>query len=119
MFINCLKNKKGASEVELPNRQLAISNRPSISKFEEQKVHSFFRGKILGADLADMQLISKYGKRFRFLLYVIDIFSKYAWVVPLKDKKTNAVTNAFQNVLNKSRCKPNKKVDKFTDFYNI
>ena len=119
MSINCLKNKKGASEVEQPNRQLAISNIQSISKFEKQKLHSFFRGKILGADLADMQLISKYSKRFRFLLYVIDIFSKYAWVVPLKDKKANVVTNAFQKVLNKSGCKPNKKVDKCSEFYNI
>ena len=40
-----------------------------------------------GADLADMQLISKSNKGIRFLLCVIDIFSKYAWVVPLKDKK--------------------------------
>ena len=48
-----------------------------------------------------------------------DIFSKYAWVVPLKDKKANVVTNAFQKVLNKSGCKPNKKVDKCSEFYNI
>ena len=40
-----------------------------------------------GADLADIQLISKSNKGIRFLLCVIDIFSKYAWVVPLKDKK--------------------------------
>ena len=37
--------------------------------------------------LSDMQLLSKFNKRFRFLLCVIDIFSKYAWVIPLKDKK--------------------------------
>ena len=46
-----------------------------------------FKDNIWGADLADMQLISKFIKGFRFLLCVIDIFSKYAWVVPLKDKK--------------------------------
>ena len=48
-------------------------------------VYSGFKDNIWGADLADMQLISKFNKGFRFLLYVIDIFSKYAWVVPLKD----------------------------------
>ena len=46
-----------------------------------------------------MQLISKFNKGFRFLLYVIDIFSKYAWVVPLKDKKGISIVNAFQKIL--------------------
>ena len=46
-----------------------------------------------------MQLISKFNKGFRLLLCVIDIFSKYAWVVPLKDKKGVAITNAFQKLL--------------------
>ena len=49
-----------------------------------------------------MQLISKFNKGFRFLLCVIDIFSKYAWVVPLKDKKGISIVNAFQSVLKKS-----------------
>ena len=56
----------------------------------------------MGADLADMRLISKFNKGFRFLLCVIDIFSKYAWVVPLKDKKDVTITNAFQKVLKES-----------------
>ena len=46
-----------------------------------------------------MQLIIKFNKRFRFLLCVIDIFSKYAWVVPLKDKKGISIVNAFQKML--------------------
>ena len=50
-------------------------------------MHSAFKEYIWGADLADMQLLSKYNKGIRFYLCVIDIFSKYAWVVPLKDKK--------------------------------
>ena len=49
-----------------------------------------------------MQLISKFNKGFRFLLCVIDIFSKYAWVVLLKDKKGISIVNAFQSVLKKS-----------------
>ena len=46
-----------------------------------------------------MQLISKFKKGFRFFLCVIGIFSKYAWVVPLKDKKGVTITNAFQKIL--------------------
>ena len=45
-----------------------------------------------------MQLISKYNKRIRFLLFIIDIFNECAWVVSWKDKKSTAITNAFQNV---------------------
>ena len=70
------------------NQQLAEElHKPIIRKFEKGKVHTAFKDNIRGADLADMQLISKYNKGIRFLLCVIDIFSKYAWVVPLKDKK--------------------------------
>ena len=66
-----------------------------------------------------MQLISKFNKGFKFLLCVIDIYSKYAWVVPLKDKKGVSIVNAFQSILNKSNRKPNKIwVDKGCAFYN-
>ena len=70
------------------NEQLAEElHKPIIRKLKKIKVYSTFKNNILGADLADMQLINKFNKGFRFLLYVIDLFSKYAWVVPLKDKK--------------------------------
>ena len=66
-----------------------------------------------------MQLISKFNKGFRFLLCVIDIFSKYAWVVPLQDKKGISIVNAFQKILDKSGSKPNKIwVDKGSELYN-
>ena len=55
-----------------------------------------------------MQLINKFNKGFRFLLCVIDIFSKYAWVGPLKDKKGVSIVNAFQNILKESNWKPKK-----------
>ena len=55
-----------------------------------------------------MQLIIKLNKGFRFLLCVIDIYSKQAWVIPLKDKKRIAITNAFPKVLDESNQKPNK-----------
>ena len=56
-----------------------------------------------------MHLINKFNKKFRFLLCVIDIFSKYAWVVPLKHKKGVTIVNSFQKILKESnRRKPNK-----------
>ena len=65
-----------------------------------------------------MQLISKFNKRIRFLLCVIDVFSKYAWVIALNDKKGTIITIAFQNVLDESNRKPNKIwVDKCSECY--
>ena len=66
-----------------------------------------------------MQLISNFNREFRFLLGVINVFSKYAWVVPLKDKKGVTITNAFQKILKEFNRKPNKIwVDKGIGFYN-
>ena len=73
----------------------------------------------MGVDLADMQLISKFNKGFRFLLCIIDIFSKFVWVVPLKYKKGVSIVNAFQKILDGSNRKPIKIwVDKGSEFYN-
>ena len=64
-------------------------------------------------------LISKFNKGFKCLLCVIDIYSKYAWIVPLKGKKSVSIVNAFQNILKKSNRKPNKIwVDNGSEFYN-
>ena len=86
-----------------------------------QKLCSSFKDNIWGTDLADMQLLSTYNKWFRFLLCFIVIYSKYARVVPLKDKKGIRIANMFQKKLNKSkseRRKPKKVwVDKGSRFY--
>ena len=82
-------------------------------------MYSSFKDNIWGVDLADIQLLSKFNKVFRFLLCVIDIFSKYAWVIPLKDKKGVRIVNGFHKIINDSRKKPNKIwVDKGSEFYN-
>ena len=66
-----------------------------------------------------MQLISKFNRGFRFLLCLIDIFRKYAWVVPLKDKKGVSIVDVFQKILDDSNRKSNKiSVDKGNEFYN-
>ena len=70
-------------------------HKPIIRNFKKRTVYSGFKDNIWGADLADMQLISKFNKGFRFLLCVIDIFSKYAWVVCLKNQKDGSIVNAF------------------------
>ena len=90
-----------------------------IKKFKKRKIPSPFTDNIWGADLADMQLISKFNKGVRFSLYVIYIFSNYAWVIPLKDEKGITITNASQKVLKESNRKPNKIwLDKGSEFCN-
>ena len=72
------------------NEQLAEElHKPIIKKFKRRKVYSALKDNIWSAELVDMQLISKYNKGIRFLLCVIDIFCKYAWVIPLKEKRCN------------------------------
>ena len=85
------------------NIQLADElHKPIIRNFEKREVYSSFKDNIWGADLVNMQLLSKFDKELRFLLSTIDIFSKYAWVIPLKDKKGLSIVNAFQKILNES-----------------
>ena len=94
-------------------------HKPIIRKFSKRMVHSPFIDNIWGADLTDMQLISKLNKGICFLLCVIETFSKYAWVIALKDKKSIAITNTFQKILKESNNKSNKIwVDKGNEFYN-
>ena len=65
-----------------------------------------------------MQSLSKYNKGIKYLLCAIDLFSKYAWVIPLKDKKGTSIVNAFKKIISKGR-KPNKiRVDQGNKFYN-
>ena len=109
---------------EFNNQLTRELHKPIIRNLKKKTVYSGSRDNIWGADLADTQLISKFNKGFRLLLCVIDIFSKYAWVVPLKDKKGITIVNAFQKILDDStklhsNRKPNKIwVDKGSEFYN-
>ena len=114
------KIKQNQHPLDLVRQKLAKElHKPIIRKFKKRTVYSGFIDNIWEADLADMQLISKFNKGFRFLLCVIDIFSKYAWVVPLKDKKGVSIVDAFQKILDDSNRKPNKIwVDKGSEFYN-
>ena len=85
-FINFLIKKLVV--VVFKDQQLAKElHKPIIRNFKKRKVHSSFIDNIWGADLADNQLISKFDKGIRFLLCLIDIYSKYAWITPLKEKR--------------------------------
>ena len=110
----------GIKNENIPNKELAEELLISfIRNFNKRKVHSLFIGNIWGTDLADMQLVSKINKGFRFLLCAIDNYSKHAWVITLKDKKGITITNAFQKILKESNCKPNRIWDdKGSKFYN-
>ena len=66
-----------------------------------------------------MQSLSKYNKGIKYLLCAIDLFSKYAWIVPIKDKKGSSIVNAFKKILSDLNRKPNKiSVDQGSEFYN-
>ena len=94
-------------------------HKPIIRKFKRRKVYNSFKDNIWGCDQADIQLISKYNKVIKYLLCVTDLFSKYAWVVPLKDTKAATITKSFQKILDRSKRKPNKIwVDQGSEFYN-
>ena len=103
------------------NQQLVNElHKPIIRKFKKRKVYYSFKYNIWGVDLADMQLISKYSKGIRYLLCAIDSFSKYAFFVPLKDKKGTTIANAFQKILNNNLERKANKIwaDQGSEFCN-
>ena len=91
----------------------------NIRKFNKRKVYSQFKDNIWGVDLAETQSLSKKDKGIKYLLCAIDLFSKYTFVVPLKDKKGISIVNAFNKIIKQSNRKPNKIwVDRGSEFYN-
>ena len=105
-------NKFGGGEIKngnMSNKELVELRTPIIRKLDKRKEHSSFIDNTWGADLVDVQLIRKFNKGIRFLLCVIDIFSKYVWVISLKDKE----------FFKESNRKPNKIwIHKEGEFYN-
>ena len=113
------KKSSGSGIANESNYQLANElHKAIIRKFKKRKVYSSFRDNIWGVDLADMQSLSRYNKGIKYLLCAIDLFSKYAWIIPLKDKKGISIINGFQKIISKER-KPNKIwTDPGSEFYN-
>ena len=94
-------------------------HKPVIKKFNKRKVYLQFRDNIWGVDLAYTQSLSKKNKGIIYLLCAIDLFSKYAFAVPLKYKKAISIVNAFNKIMKQSNRKPNKIwLDQGSEFYN-
>ena len=112
------KKSSGSGVATRPNYQLANElHRQIIRKFKRRKVYSSFWDNIWGVDLADIQSLSKYNKGIKYLLCSVDLFSKYAWAVPLTDKRGISIVNAFQKIISKRKL--NKIwVDQGGEFFN-
>ena len=80
-------------------------HKPIINKFDKRKVYSQFKDNIWGVDLADMQSLNRKNKGIKYILCVIDLYSKYAFVVPLKYKKGISIVNAFNKIIKTIRKK--------------
>ena len=93
-------------------------HKPVIKKFKKRKVLVSGIDKIWAADLVDMSSYSKQNKHNKFLLAVIDIFSKYGWLIPIKNKKGETVADAFRQILKEGRTPEKLWVDKGREFYN-
>ena len=84
-------------------------HKPVIKRFKRGKVYARFKYNIWAANLAEMESLSSKNNNVKYLRCVIDVFTKYAWVKPLKYKKCKTVLNAFIEIVNESKPKPNRK----------
>ena len=101
------------------NEQLAKElHKAVIQKFKKRKVYPGFKDNIWAVDLAEMESLSSKNKNAKYSLCVINVFTKYVWIKPLKDKKGQTIPNAFIEIVNESNCKPNKLwIDQGREFY--
>ena len=117
------KKSMGSGFKKLKNSSSILADelhKPIIRKFNKRKVYSQFKDNIWGVDLVDMQSLIRKNKGIKYLLCAIDLYSKYAFVIPLKDKKGISIVNAFDKIIKQSNRKPNKIwVDQRGEFYNI
>ena len=115
-----LKDTAKPSSLECGSLILADElHKPVIKKFNKRKVYSQFKDNIWGVDLADMQSLSRKNKGIKYLLCAIDLYSKYAFVIPLKDKKGISIVDAFNKIIKQPNRKLNKIwVDQRGEFYN-
>ena len=100
--------KKLADELHKPIKRNFTRRRVIVNHIDE----------IWCSDLVEMQQFSKWNKGYRYLLMVLDVFSKYGWIVPLKDKKGETVTEAFKTILKEGRKPQYLWVDKGKEYHN-
>ena len=114
------KKRKKPSSKENWQEKLAdeLQNLPIKRKFTRRRVIVNHIDEIWAADLVEMQQFSRWNKGYKYLLMVIDVFSKYGWIIPLKDKKGESVTIAFKSIFKEGRRPQYLWVDKGKEFYN-
>ena len=101
--------KKKTESGKIVNEQLDEGlHKPVIKEFKRRKVYARFKDNIWAEDLVEMRSCISQNKNVKYLLCVIDIFTKYTWIKPLKDKKGKTVLNAFIEIINESNGKSNK-----------
>ena len=99
------KKSTGSGFKKLKNSSSILAaelHQPIIRKFNKIKVYSQFKDNTWGVDLANMQSLSRKNKGIKYLLCAIDLYSKYAFVIPLKDKKGISIVNAFNKIIKQS-----------------
>ena len=92
-------NDKNAVEKELRKLSSYALHKPVRKKFKRRRVHVYFINETLSIDLKDLQSLSRYNRGYKHVLGVVDAFSKYAWVRPIKDKKATTVVKALNSIL--------------------
>ena len=107
MIYKCF-DKKTESGINVKEHLAEELHKPVTKKFKRWKVYARFKDNILAADLTKMESLSSKNKNVKYLLGVIDVFTKYEWVKPLKDKNGKTVLDAFIEKINESNRKPNK-----------
>ena len=121
------KTSKGSGIINEPIYQLANKlHKTIIRKLKKRKVYLSYTDSIWRVDLADVQSLSKYNKAIMYFLCAINLFSKYAWVVPIEDKEETSIVNAFKKIISeksevesKGWRKTNKIwVDQGSEFYD-
>ena len=101
-------DKKTGSGISVNEQVAEELHKPVTKKFKKRKFFARFKDNIWAADLAEMESLSSKNKNVKYLLCIIDTFTKYAWVKPLKDKKGKTVLNDFTEIVNESNRKANK-----------
>jgi hypothetical protein len=123
-FYRVLKSKKiKIKRPELKNwlstQNVYTRHKPIVKQFPRNQVITRGIDDLWQIDLADLQKISKFNDNNRYLVTCIDVFSKFAWVVPIKNKKSDTVLEAFKFIVNSSGRKPNfLQSDQGTEFLN-
>ena len=124
-----MKGKHLATPIMIEKQQQQLLAKevfsPQITKFNRQRIIPLYKDETWSADLIDKSSLSKYNNNYKFILTVIDIFTKYAWAIPLKNKSGLSITNGFKKILSESpqggseSRKPEKLwLDKGSGFYN-